>query len=273
MDYYDILGVPHTATSDEIKKAYRKLAMQHHPDKGGDPAHFQQINAAYETLKDSNKRAKYDMFRNSPNVKDFSFYNVGPEIHDINELFEHFFGSHFNQQFRYGNVNTRQVMRTTLAISLQEAYTGTEKIIQLRTQNENKVISIKVAPGIKTGDQIRYDNVIEGVILLVNFHVMEDLKFTRNGNDLYCTFPISVLDLIVGKTIKFKTIDEKEIEVTIPPYMQLTKNIRIPGKGMPIYGSINMYGDQYIILKPFVPKNLPEDLYNAIKKYSLENKE
>lgn len=275
MDYYNILGVEKTATPDEIKKAYRKLAMQHHPDKGGDPEQFQAINEAYETLKDTNKRAHYDRYGNSSS-QNFRYQQQtysAQDIGDLNDIFNHFFGRNFEQTFRHSGINSRQIMRTTVGISLREAYTGTEKIIQLRTMTENKTISIKVAPGVKSGDQVRYDDVIEGIILIVSFHVMDDLKFSRNGYDLYCNLPISVLDLIVGKTIKFVSIDDKEIEVTIPPYMQPTKTIRIPGKGMPIYGNPGIYGDQYLVLKPFVPTGLPQSLIDKIQEFTSSNKD
>jgi len=263
MDYYNTLGITKNATPDEIKKAYRKLAMQHHPDREGDPEKFQQISEAYDALKDPDRRSRYDMFGSGTGRGQQQYHDV-----DLNDIFAQFFNNSFNQQFRS---NARAVMNTTLTVSLHEAYHGTEKVIQLRTLQDTKGVSIKISPGVKTGDQMRYDNVIENTILIVSFHVMDDLKFTRNGNDLYCNLPISVLDLITGATVPFKTIDQKDVNVEIPPLTQPNKAIRLHGKGMPVYGHPGFFGDQILNLKPFIPADISEELLQAINDY--KNKE
>jgi DnaJ-class molecular chaperone len=259
MNYYNILGLTPTATPDEIKKAYRKLAMVHHPDRGGDPKKFQEISEAYEALKNPTTSRGPFQSANSQNFREFD---------DLNDLFNHVFRGQFNQ-----SANRTQIMRTTVAVTLQDAYYGAEKPIQIRTVKENKLISIKVLPGIKTGDQVRYDNVIENTILVVEFYVTEDLKFARNGNDLHCNLPVSVLDLIVGGKVEFTTFDNKKIEVEIPAGTQPNRDMRVTGKGMPVYGHTNAFGDQILHLKPFVPKDLPDTVINAIKEHTSNNKE
>ena len=97
-DYYQTLGVSENASPEEIKKAYRKLANQHHPDKGGDQAKFKDISVAYETLSDKNKRAEYDM-QQQGGGREFRFNTGNTHFHDINDVFSAHFGSPFGGPF------------------------------------------------------------------------------------------------------------------------------------------------------------------------------
>lgn len=260
MDLYAVLGVTKDATPDQIKKAYRKLASQHHPDKGGDTNKFQEIQTAYDTLSDPNKRAQYD----NPQPQGFNMGQGGFQMHmgpgvDLNDIFNQMFG----QQHPGMRRNNKQVFRTNINLSLQEAYVGTNKVLELNTQTGKKVIDIKAPPGIKTGDQMRYDNVLDNGILVVEFAIMPDLKFDRKGNDLYCNQTISVLDLIAGTSIEFTTINNKVLNVHIKPKTQPFMQIKLPGYGMPIVSS-NQYGDQYLLLKPYVPDTIDQEIIDSI---------
>lgn len=258
MDYYNILGVPRDADQDTIKKAFRKLAMQHHPDKGGDPAEFQKINEAYNTLSDTDKRFQYD----NPQARPQGFpggFNANMNGFDINDLFNQIFG-HRQYQQRH-----QQIFRTRVGITLRDSYQGCDHVINLNTQQGPKVATLKVPKGIQTGDQIRYDNVLDDASLIVEFLVTKDLQFDRSGDDLYSNLPISVLDLIVGTNIKFKTISGKTLDVTINPNTQPNQHIRIGGHGMPIADS-GHYGDQILLLKPFIPANVHHEVIEAIKR-------
>ena len=257
MDYYNTLGVPRDADQDTIKKAYRKLAMQHHPDRGGDPNEFQKISEAYETLSDTDKRFQYDNPQARPQ---FSSNPFGAAGFDINDLFSQIFGQrqHFQQ-------NQRQVYRTRVGVTLQAAYSGEEQVLQLGTPSGTKTFNLKVPLGVDTGDQVRYDNIIPDSHLIVEFAVMPDLKFDRKGHDLYCNFPISVLDLIVGTTVDFTTISGKKLEVKIAPGTQPSQQIKISGYGMP-YGNTGQYGDQILLLKPVIPANISQDIIDSIKR-------
>lgn len=263
MDHYTALGLNKNATTEEIKKAYRKLASQNHPDKGGDTAKFQKIQEAYDTLSDPQKRAQYDnpMHNNFmhgqqgfPGGFNFNFNGGGIDINDI-----------FSQFFTHPNMQrpNRQVFRTGIAVSLKEAYTGTNKILDINTQTGKKVIDLKIPPGINTGDQIRYDNVIDNAVLLVEFNVLPDLKFDRRGNDLYCNQSISVLDLIVGTSIDFVTLSGKTLQITIKPQTQPHANIKLNGYGMPVPNT-SLYGDQYLLIKPYIPDNISSEIIDSI---------
>jgi len=265
MDHYAVLGVTKSATPDEIKKAYRKLASQHHPDKGGDTAKFQQLQEAYAILSDPEKKAQYDNpshqgFRTPPGGFQWNVHGL-----DLNDLFGQMFDNQrgpFGPQMR----NRQQVLRTTVQITLIQAYTGTSQVLKLNTNVGTKVINIEIPPGVKSGDQVRYDNIIENATLMVEFQVLPDLKFDRKNQDLYANHTISVLDLIAGTNFEFVTINSKTIQVTVPaktqPYMQL----KLPGYGMPIPNT-NMFGDQYILLKPFIPDNIHPEIFNTIRQY------
>jgi curved DNA-binding protein len=251
MDYYSILGLEKNASPEEIKKAYRKLASQHHPDKGGDTSKFQQIQEAYSILGDVEKRREYD----NPIKHDFGF---NQNTHDINEIFSQIFGQRHHQWH-----NQKQLLRTSLNLSLLDAYKGSSQIVKLQSNYGVKVLDIKIPPGVRTGDQIKYDNIVENSILIVQFNVMPDLKFDRKGNDLYCNHSVSVLDLIVGNSFIFETISNKKIEVKIPPLTQPYIQLKLNGHGMPIPNT-NRFGDQLILLKPFIPDNIHDDIVQSI---------
>lgn len=258
MDYYNILGVNKTASPDEIKKAYRKLAMEHHPDKGGDVSKFQEITNAYETLSDPNKRAAYDnpasQFSTHPGG--FSF-NAG--AFDLNDLFGQVFG-------RNGNpfAQQRPTYRTRVTVTLVDAFNGADHLLQLNTPDGLKTINITIPPGIDSGNQIRYENVIPNATLIIEFHVLSDVRFERHRNDLYTTVEISVLDLIVGTNIQVNAINGKKLDVVIQPKTQPTQNIRIPGYGMPT--GKGTFGDQIILIRPVIPDNISNDVIESIKR-------
>ena len=253
MDHYATLGIAKNANPEEIKKAYRKLASQHHPDKGGDKAAFQNIQEAYSTLSDPEKKAQYD----NPQSKfdGFQGFQWGrPGAAHYEDIFS---------MFRQQQANRKPTYRTRIDLSLQEVYNGTEKIVQLGTPQGNKVVNIRVPKGIDNHDQMKYDNIIDSGILMVEFNILPDLRFERKGIDLYCNHSISVLDLIVGTTISFHTINGKELNVHIKPKTQPSAQIKITGYGMPLRNNEH-YGDQYILLKPFVPDNIDQEIVDSI---------
>jgi DnaJ-class molecular chaperone len=258
MDHYNTLGVPRDADQDTIKKAYRKLAMQHHPDKGGDISKFQEITAAYETLSDVDKRFAYD----NPQAQPQGFpggFNFNAQGFDINDLFSQIFG----QQRSYTQQKQKQVFRTQVYVSLIDSYNGSNQMMHLNIGTGPKVVNFTVPKGIDSGEQVRYDDLIDDASLIVQFVVQKDLRFDRSGDDLYASLPISVLDLITGTKIEFTTLVGRKLEITIAPLTQPTDQIRIQGHGMPMRDT-GQYGDQILLLKPYVPANISQDIIDAI---------
>lgn len=253
MDYYQTLGVPNNATPDEIKKAYRKLASKHHPDKGGDTATFQQIQTAYDILSDPEKRSQYDNPRPQFNFNgdpgfNFNGFNMG----DI-----------FEQVMRHQRRQQPSAFRTTLIVTLEQVYYGDQQTLKLQTHHGLEMVNIEIPKGLENGMQIRYENLLHSGSLIVDYRINPNLKFERKGPDLYCNQSVSVLDLIVGGSFEFTTISGKTFEVKIPPKTQPHMQLKITGQGMPIYGS-SQYGDQIVLIKPIIPDIIDPDITQAI---------
>lgn len=256
MDHYATLGISKNASAEEIKKAYRKLASRHHPDKGGDKAKFQQIQEAYSILSDPEKKEQYD--NPMPQGSPFGFtMNMGENGVNINDLFSHI----FNQPNMHRP--SRQYFRTSISLSLRDAYEGGTKVVELNTQTGKKVIQVNIPKGVNSGDQVRYEKVIDQASLIIEFQVMPDLRFERRNADLYCNQSISVLDLIAGTDIEFTTISGKKLNVHIKSKTQPFMNIKIAGHGMPIPNT-DRFGDQYLLLKPFIPDNIDNEIIDTI---------
>jgi DnaJ-class molecular chaperone len=256
MEHYQTLGIDIGASPDEIKKAYRKLASQHHPDKGGDTATFQKIQTAYDTLSDPEKRQQYD----NPIQQGFpgQGFHFNMNGFNMDDIFGQMFRQHQQQQQRQ-----QQLYRTIVWINLEQVYSGGEQILRLQTPIGNHVIKIDIPKGIPDGAQIRYENIVEGGALMVEFRIHNHLKFERRMNDLYSNHPISVLDLIAGLTVEFVTIGGKNLEVTIPSKTQPYMHIKLVGHGLPIQNT-NSYGDQILLLKPFIPDTIDSDIIDSI---------
>ena len=268
MDYYKTLGVNRNASPDEIKKAYRKLAGQHHPDKGGDTATFQKIQEAYETLSDPEKKHQADNpnpFGNSPfghpggSPFGFQFHQQSFDINDV-------FGQMFNGGGPFGHRQPQKPQyRTTIAVTLEQVYTGDEQTLQFNDLGNNSTVKIQIPKGVADGSTLKYDNLLKDAILFIDFRVLPHAKFQRNGYDLIVEQSVSVLDLIVGSNFKFTTISGKSLDVTIKPQTSPNSTLRIAGEGLPKqYG----YGDQLIVLTPRMPDIIDTRIIDAIKLFN-----
>lgn len=258
MDHYNTLGVAKNSTPDEIKKAYRRMAAIHHPDKGGDTAEFQKIQQAYETLSDPQKKQEYD----NPNQGFHGFSGGGFNFHhnggvDINDIIGQMFGGGgFGRQNPF-----QQTYKTTIWVSLEQVYNGGEQMLQMQGPNGVQVVKIEIPKGVENGSQLRYDNLIPNGILLVEFRVHVHQKYERHGAHLQCTQRISVLDLIIGTSFSFTTISGKTFEVDVKPGTQPDSTLRIAGQGLPANSG---YGDQLILIKPFIPDKIDKRITDSI---------
>jgi DnaJ-class molecular chaperone len=259
MEHYQTLGVAKNASPDEIKKAYRKLASQHHPDRGGDTATFQKIQIAYDTISDPDKRQQYDNPMQGNPFGGFGGFSAGT-VHEfnINDLFGQMFRHHQPQHNQRNNV-----LRTTYWVTLDQVYNGGEEVLNLQTHIGTHTVRINVPKGLPDGGQVRYDTVIADHSLIVEFRIHNHLKFERKMNDLACNHSISVLDLITGTTFEFTTMSGKTLEVTVPPKTQPFMSLKLNGHGMPIHNT-NSFGDQIILLKAFIPDIIDTRITDSI---------
>ena len=226
MTYYDILGVSNTANPDEIKKAYRKLANQHHPDKGGDEHKFKEISVAYDVLSDSNKRAEYD--QSLMGGGGFRFQNMDGGFSDMSDLFGGMFGAHFGSGFA-GFQHPRQRRNRDLnircTITFKDSYTGKELEATYPLPNGKKeTVVISVPPGIETGQTIQYrglgDNSFPDLPrgnLNVTIIVALDPKFTRRGDDICTVLELDSIEAMTGCSKDVETVDGKTVQIKIRP--------------------------------------------------------
>jgi DnaJ-class molecular chaperone len=178
-------------------------------------------------------------------------------------------GNPFDPFAQHRQQPQQQVFRTTINISLEQAYYGGEQMLKLQTPTNVHAITIQIPKGIQNGNQMRIDKVMDGASLVVDFKVENHLKYDRQGNDLICNHPISVLDLIVGTSFEFVTLSGKTLEVTVKPKTQPYIQLKLAGQGMPIHNTTR-YGDQIILLKSFIPDTIDEQVINSINQQKLK---
>jgi len=254
-DHYKTLGVDRNASPDDIKKAYRRLASIHHPDKGGDTATFQKIQNAYDALSDPNKKHEYD----NPNPFGGGFHSHAQGF-DINDIIGQMFGG---GRSPFGNHSFQQQYRTQIWITLEQVYHGGEQLLQMQGPNGFQTIKIQIPVGIEDGATIRLDNVIPNGILLIDFRIHVHERFNRVGQDLQAYHRISVLDLISGTDFEFSTINGKKFMVKVPAGTQPDSILRISGQGLP-YVNQQGNGDQMILLKPYIPDKIDRRITDSI---------
>ena len=252
-DYYSTLGVPRTASADEIKKAYRKLASQHHPDKGGDTGKFQEIQAAYETLGDEQKRAGY----NNPRPQS-PFGPAGShQGFDFTEIFN-MFGAKFQQPQQRGHA------RMTLWITTQDVANPGPRVVAMGTNTGTHNIEITVPNGIQDGDNVQFSGLGPGgQDLVITFRIHQDRTWQRTGNNVTVEHTASVWKMIAGGTVTMLDIRGNRIELSIPPKTQPGSLLRARGRGFPDRnGNI---GDMLVRIQAEIPGKISEELLAAIQ--------
>jgi DnaJ-class molecular chaperone len=260
-DYYAALGVPKTATADEIKKAFRKLASQHHPDKGGDTQKFQAIQEAYATLGDEQKRAEYDNPR--PQFSGFSGFQGTPGGVNINDIFGQMFGQQFAQQHQHPR---RGHVRMTLWISLLDVATGGKRTVSLGTQSGVSAVEIEIPLGINDGDNVQYEGIGPGGSdLVVQFKVTPDRKWQRDGLNLAQEVRIDIWNLILGGDLTIDTLTGKTLSTRVPARTQPGTVLRLKSQGL--RDRTGQIGDIMIRVQAQIPENIPPEIIDAIQKH------
>lgn len=351
-DYYELLGVPRTASPDDIKKAFRKLAMQHHPDRnpGNKDAEkkFKDVNHAYDVLKDTDKRAAYDRY--GPAAFDGSMgagpgaagFGAGAQGFDFGSVFGDIFDEMFGGQRGRpggGRADMRgQDLRFNLEITLEQAYAGTEATVRvpssiscetchgsgaepgskpqqcptchgrgrLRAQQgfftverachtchgagqvidkpckacagqgrvrRDKTLKVNIPSGVEDGTRIRLSGEGEAGArggpagdLYVFLSVRRHGLFEREGADIHCRVPISMVQATLGGSIEVPTLDGKMARINIPAGAQSGHQFRLRAKGMPVVRSTQK-GDMYIEIGVETPVNLTAKQKELLKEF------
>jgi len=287
-DYYAVLGVSRTATPDEIKRAYRKLARKYHPDVSKEKnaeEQFKSLQEAYEVLKDPEKRQAYDQlgsqwkggqdFRPPPNWQGFSGFdgagfsdeNVHVGGGDFSDFFESIFGGGRVQQgrARRQRAQSGRDEHAKIAISLEEAFHGGSKTVQLqvpevdvrgRTHLVTRTLKITIPAGVTSGQQLRLAKQgspgthggTPGDLYLA-MEIQPHSIFTLQNKDIYLTLPITPWEAALGSKITVPTLGGS-VDLKITPGSQAGQKLRLKGRGLP---SKPAAGDQYIVLQIYAP--------------------
>lgn len=258
-DHYAALGVAKTASQDEIKKAFRKLASQHHPDKGGDTAKFQEIQAAYDTLGDADKRAAYD----NP-APQFGGFGQGAQFNNMHDIFSHMFGggaSPFGQpQRRPSHV------RMSLWITLADVATGGKRPVALGTQSGTSTIEIDIPIGIDDGDNVQYQGLAPGgQDLVIQFRVQPHAKYRRDGLNLYAEQKVSIWTMILGGDAEIETIGGSKLVVNIPPQCPPGTTLRLRQQGLK--NRNGQQGDLLVKVQAEIPRHIAPEIIAAITQH------
>lgn len=272
-DYYEILGINKNATAEEIKKAYRKLALEYHPDRNKEAnaeEKFKEINEAYQVLSNQEKRQKYDQFGHSafdpssgmgqnPFAGGFQqgpftwTYGgsqnpfAGGDFIDPFEIFNSFFGGNYGRA-------AKTYQSYSMRLSFMEAALGTEKTIEVNGKKQK----IKIPAGVDDGTRIRFGQ------LYITFDVGDDSYFKREGADIFVDILLPLTTLILGGTIKIKTLTG-EVKMKVREGTPSHTMVRLSKEGLP-YLQRDGKGNMYVKLVAEIPSKLNREQRKAIEK-------
>jgi len=279
-DYYQILGVSRDATADEIKKSYRKLAMKYHPDKNpGNKAaeeKFKGINEAYDVLSDTKKRGLYDQMgsdytayqqqggtSNSYNWDQWYQQNSGAyevdmddleDMYGFSDFFRTFFGGMPSSSSRRGSRRTAQpqIFEQPVTVTLQEAFEGTKRLLQI----SNRRLEVKIPAGVQNGTKIRMAG--QGpqksdLYLVIN--IAQDPTFDMQGRDLHTEALADLYTAVLGGEVLVPT-PGGNVMLNIPAGTQPGQIFRLAKRGMPLLQNPKLFGDLYVRVKVQLPRHL-----------------
>jgi len=301
-DYYKTLGVSKSATADDIKKAYRKLARENHPDAGGDEEKFKDINEAYEVLSDEKKRQLYDQYGTADQNQvpfnwggfggsggttvNFSDFGSWQDILDQVLRGEGVMGSGWSfdnlGDFGLGGSGSRSSQprkgkdtTAELQLTFDEAFKGTTKRVKLRIPNREGTteLDVKVPAGANDGDRQRFrgqgvpgTNGGQAGDLIITMRIMPDAQFSRKGADVLTTAQVNMADAALGTSIVVPAPDGTKVRVKVPAGTQHGAVLSVKGKGAPRVKSSGN-GDLKITLEIPVPTNLTDAQRKALEDF------
>lgn len=304
MDYYEVLGISKNASSGEIKKAYRKLALKYHPDKNqGDKASeakFKEISEAYAVLSDAEKKQMYDTYGSTDFHRRYSQEDIFRNF-DLNDILRQFGfnggagrttfhtnmgggGNPFTSFFGQGDTGAHgcgggcgqpqkgQDMVYQLSVTLDDVMNGANKSISLRKNGEIQNVSVKVPAGIEAGKKLRLKGKggaapMGGVPgdLYLKVDVLPHEKFSRDGDDLIMSVQIDFSEACLGTQVEVETLEGKKFSVKVPQGTPCDSKLRIKGHGLP-HGPMGERGDIYVKVGIKVPLELSEEQKNLVDK-------
>jgi curved DNA-binding protein len=294
-DYYKILGVNKTASVDDIKKAYRKLAMKYHPDHAKEDKNaeekFKSISEAYAVLSDKEKRQQYDTYGSAGFHQKFSQEDIfrGFDFSDILKEFGFggtgFFGSggrrqrfSYSQESPFGGFGQQRGplkgndLIYELPLTLQEVATGTQKIVDIRHAGQAEKLTVTIPKGMLPGKKLRIPG--KGQIspsgghtgdLFITAVLLNDPVYKVDGYDLLITRDIKLTEALMGTQITIPTLLGKELNMKIPPGTKHNTKMRVPAQGLP-HMKGEAKGDLFIKIRVKMPKHLTDLQRELVKK-------
>ncbi|MBI3653895.1 MAG: DnaJ domain-containing protein [Acidobacteria bacterium] len=292
-DYYAVLGVPRTAKPEEIKKAYRKLARQHHPDvnpnnKGAEEK-FKELSEAFDVLSDEKKRSVYDHYgfysdqippqgAGAATGANFDFSRF--ESANFQDVFSEIFSNLRGRASQTYTQSTRGAdIEQPVEIAFEDAVRGMTVNMEIARNGSREKLAVKIPAGVDTGSRIRiagkgepgnFGGTAGDLFIITN--VGSHPYFKRKGDNIYCTIPITVPEAALGAKIEVPTIDGKA-RLRIPPGTQSGQQFRLRERGVPSLRGGGVRGDQYVEVKITLPKVISEETKELLQQYAAKNME
>lgn len=300
-DYYEVLGVSKNASDEEMKRAYRKLAMKYHPDRNPNKKEaeerFKEINEAYAVLSDKEKRKQYDNFGADGFRQRFTQEDIFRGF-DFDEILSGVFGGRGRREFKFGggrggfdfgdlfggSFGNQDMGRMgqkgedilyELTISLEEAASGGEKRISYRKDGKVEEVSVKIPKGIPAGKKLRLAGKgMEGKKggppgdLYLQISIQEHPLFTREGDDLIVDKEVSFSEAVLGNSVEVPTLEGTK-KIKVPPGTQSHTKMRLKGLGLPHFQKEGR-GDEYVKVIVKIPKRVSEKAKSLIQELAKE---